>query len=105
MGFFVRTALTATSCVALSAWAFASGDVRLQSTSNLPPRKVIVGTAMEAFWGEYPGLQKRLEQLAGIIDRMAEESRKKYGRGLDLAVLPEVAVNGEAGGDAMAHSF
>jgi predicted amidohydrolase len=105
MDFFVKAALSATLGLALSAWLVAGEDVRLQSTSNLPPRKVIVGTAMEAFWGEYPGLQQRLEQLARIIDRMAEESLKKYGRSLDLAVLPEVAVNGEAGEDAMAHSF
>jgi predicted amidohydrolase len=78
---------------------------RLPSTSNLPPRKVIVGTSMEAFWVEYPGLQRRLEQLGAIVDKMAAESLKKYGRRLDLAVLPEVAVNGEAGEDAFAHAF
>src|SRR6185436_5271214 len=78
---------------------------RLPSTSNLQPRKVIVGTSMEAFWVDYPGLPQRLEQLGAIIDKMAAESLKKYGRRLDLAVLPEVAVNGEAGEDAFAHAF
>jgi len=63
---------------------------RLPSTSNLQPRKVIVGTSMEAFWVDYPGLPQRLEQLGAIIDKMAAESLKKYGRRLDLAVLPEV---------------
>lgn len=105
MSFFVRAALIATSGLVMAASSLADEDLRLQSTSNLPPRKVIVGTAMQAFWTEYPGLQRRLDQLAGMIDRMAEESAKKYGRGLDLAVLPEVAVTGEAGEDAVAHAF
>ncbi len=73
-------------------------------TSNQPPRKVIVGTAMQSFWGSYPGLEKRLEQLAGIVDQMAMQARKKYGRGLDLAVLPEAAITGEAGEEALARS-
>ena len=76
----------------------------IRTTSNRPPRKVIVGTAMQSFWGEYPGLQKRLEQLEAIVDRMAEQSNTKYGRGLDLAILPEVAVNGEISGDIVTSS-
>ena len=64
-----------------------------------------MGTSMEAFWVEYPGLPQRLNQLGAIVDRMAAESLKKYGRRLDLAVLPEVAVNGEAGEDAFGHAF
>jgi predicted amidohydrolase len=79
-------------------------DIGVKSTSDLPPRKVIVGTAMQAFWGEYPGLEKRLSQLSGMIDRMAAESEKLYGRGLDIAVLPEFAVTGEAPADIMASS-
>jgi predicted amidohydrolase len=69
-----------------------------------PPRKVIVGTVVQAFWVKYPGLQKRLTELTDIVDRMAAESRKKYGRGPDLAVLPEVAVTGEVSGDIVAGS-
>ena len=72
------------------------------STSNKPPRKVIIGTAMQSFWGPYPGLRNRLDQLAGIVDQMDAQARKKYGRGLDLAVLPETAITGEAGEDALA---
>jgi len=75
-----------------------------KSTSHMPPRKVIVGTVMQPFWGEHPGLEKRLEQLAAIVDRMSEESRRKYGRDLDLAILPETSISGEAGGDALAHA-
>jgi predicted amidohydrolase len=82
--------------------AAAGNEVKVRSTSNGPPRKVIVGTAMQAFWGEYPGLQKRLEQLAGMVDQMAERAGRKYGRSLDFAVLPETAITGEAGQDALA---
>jgi predicted amidohydrolase len=72
--------------------------------SSHSPRKVILGTVIQPFWVEYPGLQKRLEQLTGLIDRMAEESQTKYGRGIDLAILPEVAVTGEISGDVVANS-
>lgn len=81
-----------------------AAELKIPSAADQPPRKVIVGTAMQAFWGEYPGLEKRLEQLSGLIDQMAEESHKKYGRDLDLAVLPEMAVTGEISGDIMEHS-
>lgn len=84
--------------------AAAIDAARVKSTSDRPPRKVIVGTVMQSFWGEYPGLQKRLEQLEEIVDRMAEQSKKKYGRGLDLAILPEVAVTGEISGDIVTSS-
>lgn len=66
-----------------------------KSTSGRPPRKVIVGTVMQPFWGQYPGLEKRLEQLTKIVDRLQAQSQKQYGRGLDLAVLPEIAITGE----------
>src|SRR5688572_30109004 len=82
----------------------AGGESGGRSTSNNPPRKVIVGTAMQAFWGQYPGLRNRLDQLAGIVDQMAAQAKKKYARGLDLAVLPETAITGEAGEDALACS-
>jgi predicted amidohydrolase len=84
--------------------AAAAGETKIKTTSNRPPRKVIVGTAMQSFWGQYPGLQKRLDQLAGMVDQMAAQAKTKYGRGLDLAVLPENAITGEADGDALARS-
>jgi predicted amidohydrolase len=83
----------------------AKAETRLRSTSSAPPRKVIVGTVMQSFWGPYPGLSKRLEQLTGIVDEMAAQARSKYRRGLDLAILPETAVTGEAGADAVASSI
>jgi predicted amidohydrolase len=51
---------------------------------------------MQPLWVEHPGLTKRLSELGTIIDEMQAESRRKYGRGVDIAVLPEVAVTGEA---------
>ncbi len=82
-------------------WAAANqGTVR--TTSNTPPRKVIVGTVMQSFWGEYPGLHKRLDQLAGIVDQMAAQAKSAYGRGLDLAILPETAISGEGAVHAVA---
>ncbi len=86
------------------AWPPGTDTLFASGTSDREPRKVIVGTAMQAFWGEYPGLQKRLEQLEEILDRMADQSRRRFGRGLDLAVLPEVAVTGEIAGDIVLQS-
>ena len=82
----------------------AGNNAKARSTANSPPRKVIVGTVMQSFWGAYPGLQNRLDQLAGIVDQMAAQAKTKYGRGVDLAVLPETSITGEAEGDALARS-
>lgn len=78
-----------------------------KSTSNQPPRKVIVGTVMQPFWVKYPGLEQRLRELTELVDRMQAESKKRYGRGLDLGILPEMAVTGEVwpGRDALGSSF
>jgi predicted amidohydrolase len=66
-----------------------------KSTSDQPPRKVILGTVMQPFWGKYPGLEMRLEQLTEIVERMEAQSQKRYGREVDLAVLPEICITGE----------
>ena len=47
----------------------------------------------------HPGLKQRLTQLAAKVESMHAESLRQYNRGLDLAILPEVAVTGEAGRD------
>lgn len=103
---FVSTlgTLAALEAAPASARAAAVRDAARRSTSNGPPRKVVVGTAMQSFWGAYPGLETRLADLAGIVDRMAEQAGKRYGRGLDLAILPETCITGEAGADALACS-
>lgn len=78
-----------------------------KSTSDQPPRKVIVGTVMQPFWVKHPGLDQRLRELAELIDRMQAQSQQHYGRGLDLGILPEMAVTGEVqpGRDALGSSF
>jgi len=73
-----------------------------RNTSDTLPRKVIVTTAIQDLWGPYPGTRQRLDLLTDVVDRMAEQSRTKYGRGPDLAILTETAVTGEAAKDALA---
>lgn len=82
--------------------SLAGAEAGPKSTSGNPPRKVIVGTLVQSFFVEYPGTQKRLAELETFIDRMAEQSKKVYARGLDLVVLPEVAVTGDRGGSKTA---
>lgn len=75
------------------------------SMSEALPRKVVVGTAMYAMWGEYPGVEKRLEALGEIIDEMARKAVEQYpGSKLDLVVLPEDAVCGGRSGSAAERS-
>ena len=69
------------------------------------PRKVIIGTSLQGFYGRYPGLDKRLAQLAGLVDEMAKQAETAYpGRGLDLVVLPENAVTAGRAPDAASRS-
>lgn len=77
----------------------------MSGPTDAPPRKVVIGTMMYAMWEEYPGLEARLEPLVGFIDRMAADARSRYNVGLDLAVLPENAVTGEAGDAPESASF
>jgi beta-ureidopropionase len=114
-----RSFLGATAAVgwggfALPARAGAGADVgcttrsdEWRSTSDQPPRKVIVGTVMQPFWVKYPGLEQRLRELTELVDRMQSQSQKRYGRGLDLGILPEIAVTGEVqpGRGALGSSF
>jgi predicted amidohydrolase len=67
---------------------------------NRPPCKVIVGTTMTRWYGDYPGLSGRLEQMRGLIDRMAVEARSRYGRSIDLALFTEYAVTAGKPGPA-----
>jgi len=80
----------------------AGTETSRKSTSDGPPRKVIVGTLVHNLFVEYPGAGKRLQELETFIDRMAEQSKKTYARGLDLVVLPEVAITGDRGGSKKA---
>jgi predicted amidohydrolase len=59
---------------------------------------------MYNMWHEYPGVEARLNRLAGFVDEMAARAEQEYGAKLDLAVLPESAVTGETQGDPPGHS-
>lgn len=56
------------------------------------PRKVIIGTTILPVWGTSHNLDKRLAELAKVVDTMATEAKSKYRRGLDIAVLPECII-------------
>src|SRR5262245_10278954 len=99
-----RRAFLSSAGIAAAAKGGAQLPVWPKSTSHLPPRKVIVGAVVQPFWVEHPGLKKRLDQLGAIVDRMSEESERKYGRDLDLAILPEAAITGEVGANALSHA-
>lgn len=58
-----------------------------------PPRKIIVGTVLEAFWEKFP-LSETLEKVCALVDEVSEEADRKYpGRGLDLVLVTESAVS------------
>ena len=65
-----------------------------------PPRKVIVGTTMTRWYSNYPGIDGRIEQMRGLIDQLAAESRAKYGRSIDLALFSEYALTAGKQGTA-----
>ena len=65
-----------------------------------PPRKVVVGSLMHPMYGGSPGVEKRCQELAAFIDEMAKKAQEKFGRGLDIAALPETAVTGGMKGTA-----
>jgi len=74
-------------------------------TGDALPRKVVIGTAMYAMWGDYPGVEKRLEALGEIIEEMAGQASARYsGARLDLVVLPEDAICGGRSGSAAERS-
>jgi predicted amidohydrolase len=55
---------------------------------------------MTRWYSDYPGLEGRLEQMRVLIDKMAAESRSRYGRTLDLALFTEYAVTAGKPGTA-----
>jgi predicted amidohydrolase len=77
-----------------------SAAMSATTQKDSPPRKVVVGSLMYAMYRDYPGLEKRLQTLSAFIDDMASQSQRKYGVGLDVVALPEVAVNGGRSGSA-----
>ncbi len=61
---------------------------------------------MYAMWHRYPGLEARLQELAGFVGRMAGEACERFaGHRLDIAALPEVAVSGGLEGSGSSVAF
>ena len=93
--------IAASLCIAPWARADEPEALRTQpARHDRPPRKVIVGTTMTRWYGDYPGLGGRLEQIRGLVDQMAAESRARYGRSIDLALFTEYAVTAGKPGPA-----
>jgi predicted amidohydrolase len=86
-------ALSAAASAVLAISAAAEQQPAPMPRSSIPPRKVVVGTAVQGFWGPYPGIERRMEQLAALVEEMAARARRQFpNRGLDLAILPENAL-------------
>ena len=59
--FLTCLSLTLTFLGLLPTLLAVGASVPARSTSDQPPRKVVVGTVMQPFWGKHPGLQNRLD--------------------------------------------
>jgi predicted amidohydrolase len=55
---------------------------------------------MTRWYSDYPGLERRLDQMRKLVDGMAAASRAKYGRSIDLALFTEYAVTAGKSGRA-----
>jgi predicted amidohydrolase len=100
----MRTVTVAVAAGLLAVWICSSrlsAQERSEAGRGTGPRKVVVGTSMYNMFHAYPGVEKRLEELCGIVDQMAAQAARAYpGARLDIAALPEMAVNGNAKGTA-----
>lgn len=88
------TALGALGATQVQAKSERVGPVAVRAArAEMPPRKTLIATSMQAYYGPYPGLTPRLGQLATLVDEMAAKATVQYpGKRLDLIVLPENAV-------------
>jgi len=65
------------------------------------PRKVIVGTSIFSLFENerpYESLERRLEEISERVGEMDKEARAGFGRGLDVAVFPELSLNRRGSG-------
>lgn len=70
--------------------------IPLTSPPNALPRKVVVGTTLfSLFPGQRPyvSLDHRLGEVARRLDEIAASAQSRQGRGLDIAVFPELTLN------------
>lgn len=78
------------------------GTDRFVSRAETPPRKVVVASAVAHFTGT---VEARLELIAKLTEESTKDAARQYaGKGLDLIVFPEFAVQREGSQDAKAMS-
>ena len=60
------------------------------SPAERPPRKVLIASAISGYQLFADPLEKRLDAMDAVVDRIADQAKKDYpGKRLDLAVLTE----------------
>lgn len=75
-----------------------SGLTQARADESGAPRKVVVATLIEDFFGEYPGLGVRLGRMTEVVAEASAQADKRFpGDGLDLVVFPEAFVNRMSG--------
>jgi len=86
----VLVVLAELAMVASAAAQVADPVARATARASSPPRKVVIGSVLTRFSGP---LDERLAAAARLIDQAAREAaRTGDGRGLDLLVFPEFAL-------------
>ncbi len=88
------TALTAIGATKVVAKSEMPDPIALRAArADLPPRKTLIATSMQGYYGPYPGLTQRLAELSTLVDEMAAKAAAQFpGKRLGLIVLPENAV-------------
>lgn len=88
----------ALGCAVLTVVGWAQTSTDFRSRADTPPRKVVVATFMTKLAGT-PA--ERAAKADGLIDSAAKQAAQRTpGRGLDLVVLPEYALQADAGATA-----
>ncbi len=81
----------------LSGWLLTVSQAVTSPTSEAGgPRKVIVGTSIFSVFESqrpYESLEKRLDEIGQRLGEMDVKARAEYGRGVDVAVFPELSLN------------
>ena len=94
---FVIRCLAVAVLILLSGWLLTKSWAEPVTSSEAGgPRKVIVGTSIFSVFETqrpYKSLEKRLEEIGQRLGEMDAEARAGYGRGLDVAVFPELSLN------------
>lgn len=97
---FVIRCLAVAVLILLSGWLLTKSWAEPVTSSEAGGRrKVIVGTFIFSVFETqrpYESLEKRLEEIGQRLGEMGAEVLAGYGRGLDVAVFPELSLNHDA---------